>query len=110
MDEDHHPDQDHEPENALKKYHTIYILAGTASTVSRPASTPAIARAVARDSLSISRISATVRGCRFGTRLRVSSTTAAMPGNGISHFKKASTATSSAAFRVQVAEPPASWH
>ena len=66
-------------------------------------------RAAARDSLSISSTSATLPGVRAGTRESVSATTSAIPVNGICSFKNASTAISSAAFKVQVEEFFASW-
>ena len=67
-------------------------------------------RARARDSRSISRISPTVRGEQTGIFDSVSYTIRYIDRKPIFPNKNASTAISSAAFNVHVADPPVSWH
>src|SRR5262249_2337389 len=107
MDQDHDTDQNQKPDNVLYNHHNVQAPNGTAFfLVSAREATSS--RHTARDSLSISRIASIPFGWRTGVRARVSSTTSAMAGKLILPSRNDSTATSSAAFRVQLAEPPVS--
>ena len=88
-------------------YDTGPLVCQTAA-VDRPRSAT-ICFAASRDSRSASSTSAIERGVRHETRPSVSSTTSAMAGKEIRPSRNASTAISSAAFSVQVAEPPIRW-
>ena len=114
MEQDHHPDQNQKPPDVLIRNHcsipTYYTLRANrrfGCKLAPPArldDLPGHSRATHDRSPTIP---PTDVGSRTGTRSKVSATVAAIAGKGMRPARKASTAISSAAFSVAVADPPA---
>src|SRR5579883_3595015 len=108
MEQDHHSNQNQEPPDILQKNHIGYARTAASFGSLTPHLVSIMLRAFSRERRSTSSTSCTDLGSRRATRCKVSATVAAMAGNGIRPDRKASTAISSAAFKVAVEDPPAS--